>query len=119
MAPDGQLVAACGIGRAITLFPVGGAAARPVPGTTGGERLLAWIDDGVLLLRSDDPSAAPGAVRLLDPRTGRQTPWADILPQDRAGVMALVSFHATPTGEHRAYTWHRALSDLYLADGLG
>jgi hypothetical protein len=32
--------------------------------------------------------------------------------------MLLVSFRVTPDGHSHAYTWHRALSNLYLADGL-
>ena len=32
--------------------------------------------------------------------------------------MALTSFSVTPDGQSLAYTWHRALSSLYLADGL-
>ena len=118
VSPDGRQVATIGTGRGIMLHAVDGSAARPVPGTTGGEGLLAWVDAGVLLLRPDDPAAAPGDVRVLDPATGRQAPWIDILPQDRAGIMALISFCATAAGDHRAYTWHRALSDLYLADEL-
>jgi len=32
--------------------------------------------------------------------------------------MAFISFRATPDGASHVYTWHRALSDLYVADGL-
>ena len=41
------------------------------------------------------------------------------LPRDPAGIMVMVSFRATPDGRSAAYSWHRALSNLYVADGLG
>ena len=55
---------------------------------------------------------------LLDPDTGRERSWANIHPRDGAGIMLLGSFVATPDGRARIYTWHRALSNLYIADGL-
>ena len=50
--------------------------------------------------------------------TGRQQPWKNILPSDPSGIMQLGSLDSTPDGETRVYSWHRALSTLYLADGL-
>ena len=41
-----------------------------------------------------------------------------VLPLDRAGLMALLAFRVTPDGQSHAYTWARAVSDLYVADGL-
>jgi hypothetical protein len=32
--------------------------------------------------------------------------------------MALQAFRVTPDGQSHAYAWARALSSLYLADGL-
>jgi hypothetical protein len=54
----------------------------------------------------------------VDIRTGRQQSWKNILPRDPAGIMILVSFRVTPDGRSQAYTWHRALSNLYVAAGL-
>jgi len=44
--------------------------------------------------------------------------WRNVLPRDPAGVMVFVSFQVTPDGKSQAYTWHRALSSLYVAEGL-
>ena len=30
----------------------------------------------------------------------------------------MVTFRATPDGRTQAYSWHRALSNLYVAEGL-
>ena len=122
VSPDGATVAVRGVGQGITLHSVANtsstATSRLIPGTAGGARLIGWVNDGVLILRTDDATAKPGDVWLLDPETGRQSAWANIMPTDGAGIMALISFRVTPDGRSRANTWHRALSDLYLADGL-
>ena len=56
-----------------------------------------------------------------DPAVLPSCPDVDLvdLPRgDRAGIMGQMSFRVTPEGQSQAYTWHRALSSLYLADGL-
>ena len=85
---------------------------------TGGEVPVGWITDGLLVGRPGDPASPLGEIYRIDTRTGRQGVWKNILPRDRAGIMNLVSFGVTADGQSRAYTWHRALSSLYLADGL-
>ena len=54
----------------------------------------------------------------MDSKSGRQESWKNILPRDPAGIMVLVAFHVTPDGQSQVYSWHRALSSLYVADGL-
>jgi serine/threonine protein kinase len=53
-----------------------------------------------------------------DPSTGRQESWKNIFPRKRAGIMLMVTFRATRDGRTQAYSWHRALSNLYVAEGL-
>jgi hypothetical protein len=69
-------------------------------------------------MRPGDPTTPLGQIYKIDFRTGRQDFWKNILPRDRAGIMGHLSFRVTPDGQSRAYTWHRALSNLYIADGL-
>ena len=88
------------------------------PGVTGREVPIGWIADGLLITRPGDPAAPRGEIYRVDIRTGRQESWKNILPRDPAGIMVLVSFRVTPDGRSQAYTWHRALSNLYVADGL-
>jgi hypothetical protein len=40
------------------------------------------------------------------------------LPRDDAGLMHMNSLVVTPDGRTRVVSWHRALSNLYLASGL-
>lgn len=116
--PDGSMIAARGPTAAIRLYPVDGTASRDLAGTTGRESPIGWIRDGLLVTRPGDPRAPRGEIYRVDLRTGRQEGWKNILPRDPAGIMVLVSFWVTPDGRSSAYSWHRALSNLYVADGL-
>lgn len=118
VSPDGSTVAARGAGRGIQLYPMDSSAPTELPGTTGGETPIGWVNAGLLITGRADPSSSTGDVWLVNVRTGQSRPWANILPEDRAGIMVLVRFRVTPDGRSRAYTWHRALSNLYLAEGL-
>ena len=55
----------------------------------------------------------------VDPATGRRETWADLQPQDPAGIMNLnlSMLVTTPDGRGYGYTWHRATSDLFLVRG--
>ena len=97
---------------------LGGGASREVPGLTGSEVPVGWISDGLLVMRFSDPSSPLGEVYKVDVKAGRQVRWKNILPRDRAGIMAFQSFRVTPDGRTHAYAWHRARSSLYIADGL-
>ncbi len=102
----------------IRLYAVEGTAPRSCRELTGSEIPIGWINDGLLVTRPGDPSAPRGEIYRVDTRSGRQESWKNILPRDPAGIMVLVAFHVTPDGQSQAYSWHRALSSLYVADGL-
>ena len=57
-------------------------------------------------------------VTLVDPKTGRQSLWRYVWPRDRAGLLVMGTLRATPDGTAYAYNWFRALSNLYVAEGL-
>jgi eukaryotic-like serine/threonine-protein kinase len=118
LSPDGLMIAATGPEPAIRLYPAIGGTERAVPGTNGRESLISWVEDGLLVMRLDDATAPRGEVYLMDPVTGRQRSWGNILPRDGAGIMSMVSFAATTDGGTCVFTWHRALSNLYIASGL-
>jgi eukaryotic-like serine/threonine-protein kinase len=118
VSPDGSILAASDLEAAISLYPLRGGAMRTVPGTLAGSTLIGWINDGLLVMRRSDPAAPRGAVYLLDVATGRQKVWGNIQPRDGAGIMLMLAFFSTPDGTTQVFSWHRALSNLYLADGL-
>lgn len=118
ISPDGSMMAASGPDAAVRLYPVDGRPAVDVPGMTGREWLVGWIHDGLLFMRPGNPESPPGEIYRLDITSGRQQPWTNILPRERAGIMTIVNFNATPDGRSQVYTLHRALSNLYVVDGL-
>ena len=115
LAPAGDMVAVS-TGQQIELFPVAGGASRGVPGDTGAWSVVGWIENGILVSRRPEVG---GPVLSVDPVTGRRAPWADIQPQDPAGIMSLDlgTLVVTPDGRGYGYSWHRAISDLYLVEG--
>jgi hypothetical protein len=114
-SPDGSMVAVS-TPNGPELFPIAGGASRRVPGTTGRSQVVGWIVSGLLI--SDDPLAG-GQVDRVDATTGRRDIWADLQPQDPAGIMSLdlSMLVTTPDGRGYGYTWHRATSDLFLVRG--
>lgn len=114
-SPDGSMVAVS-TPNGPELFPISGGSPRRVPGTTGRSQVVGWIVSGLLI--SDDPLAG-GQVDRVDPATGRRDIWADLQPQDPAGIMNLnlSMLVTTRDGRGYGYTWHRATSDLFLVRG--
>ncbi len=118
VSPDGSTIAARVPGATIGLYDLHGSRPRLVPGLTGTEVPVGWITDGLLLMRRGDPMAPRGEIYKIDVKTGIQVAWKNILPRERVGIMGQLSFHVTPDGQSQACSWHRALSSLYIGDGL-
>ena len=118
VSPDGSTIAARGPDPVIRLYPVDGGLSRALPSATGRETPVGWIHDGLLVRVFGDPEVPPGEIFRVDVTTGHRETWRNIMPRDRAGIMTLNSFRVTPDGRAHAYTWHRALSSLYVAEGL-
>jgi hypothetical protein len=114
-SPDGRTIANSGE-QGPELFDLAGGPVRRVPGGSGGWRVVGWIDDGLLI--SENPRAG-GVVFRVDPSTGLRSQWANIQARDPSGIMhlSLTSLVVTPDGRAYGYSWHRAMSDLYLVKG--
>jgi hypothetical protein len=116
VSPDGTMVVVASE-RGVEVYPLDGGQPRVVPGLPASDLLLAWIHDGLLV--SDNPiPTALSKVFLVNPVTGARRLWREILPRDASGIMNVFTLLVTPDGRSYAYGWHRALSDLYLVEGL-
>ncbi len=101
----------------MNLCPVDGGQPMPVPGALEGEVPVAWTDRGrTLLVRAR--GEVPSRVCAIDLETGERTFWKALVPPDPAGVLEILGVVATPDLEYYAFTYLRALSELYLIDGL-
>jgi hypothetical protein len=113
ISPDGSDVIVTPARADARIYPVAGGEPRPVAGLTAGDRVAAWIEQGLLVTSRE----ARDTVFLVDPVSGQRSRWRRILPADAAGIMDTGSLVVTPDGRSYAYWWHRALSDLYLVRG--
>ena len=116
LSPDGAMVAVAS-GPAVVLYPIAGGDGRPAPGLTGPQLIVAWIDGGLLVSEDLNPTALRRIFQV-DPVSGRRVLWREFVPRDPAGVMNMNMPVVTPDGRAYSYGWHRAISDLYLVDGL-
>ena len=116
-SPDGSAIAVH-IGSQIRVHAVADGEVRLVPGDHARSQLMCWVDAGLLVT---DAALADGMVHRVDPLTGARSTWNRVAPRDPAGIMNvnLESLVATRDGRMYSYSWHRALSDLYLAEGWG
>jgi len=117
VSPDGSTIAASGPDAKVRLYPVDGSVPRDVPGLTGRETPIGWITDGLLVMSVADRTR--GDIYKVDVGTGRKALWTNILPPDPGGILLLGPVVVAPDGRSLAYTWFRALSNLYVAEGLG
>ena len=60
----------------------------------------------------------PAEVARVNLRTGRREPVRALLPPDPAGTMEILRTVMTPDARAYVYTFIRALSALYVVDGL-
>jgi hypothetical protein len=119
VSPDGAWVAAHETPR-IRCYPVAGGEPRDVPGYEGQDLRLAWSSDGrfLYLRRDPDALAAPAQLFRLDVQTGQQTPWMELLPPERVGLMFVRQVRLVLDGQAYVYRYVRSLHDLYIVDGL-
>jgi hypothetical protein len=119
VSPHDSTIAAK-FGSAIRLYDANDPRATPreIPGLSGTEFPIGWTTGGLLAVRYGDPTTTPGAVIQIDPKTGTQSLWRDLWPRDRAGLLTMARIFTTPDGSSYAYNWHRALSNLYVAESL-
>ena len=106
-----------GPGGKPTVYAFDGKEARELPGLENGDLPVQWSADGksVYFRRAGE---LPAKVFRYDLATGARTLWKEIVPADRAGVIAISDFQMTPDATAYAYTCARVLSsDLYLVEG--
>jgi len=116
VSPDGKFVLARGKGGAF-LFPIDGGDPRPLPGMPSSGSTIHFdpTGAGVYLASMDVPTAR---ITRYDIASGRNEPVRDITIADPAGLMQFNRIVMTPDGKSYAYTYWRALSRLYVVQGL-
>lgn len=117
ISPDSQSVAAIGPDQMGYLYPVNGGDARPIAGFIRGDTPITFTADGGGLYVYQ-PGELPAKVYHVDLHTGQRTLWKQLMPSDPAGVETIGPILLTPDAKTCVFGYQRALSDLYLVEGL-
>jgi eukaryotic-like serine/threonine-protein kinase len=117
VSPDGKFVFARDLAGKAYMYPVAGGEPRAIAGILPGDIWANWVSDGKSIYVYDDKVTKLDLVRI-DVPTGNRQLVRTMAPPDSAGLQGIESFRITPDGKSYAYSYNRALSTLYLVDGV-
>ena len=117
VSPDGKWAFARDVTGKAWLYPVAGGKPRPVLGLTPRDIWINWSDDGRFgYVCQDEITHAP--VSRIDLGTGERKLLTDLGPSDPAGLTSIIPIRVTPDAKFFAYSYDRALSNLFLVTGV-
>jgi len=117
VSPNARIVAGMSSGQTIMLYSIDGSGGAPLPGAIKGEIPIQWSADGASLFVYE-PTALPARIHRVTVATGARELWKEFSPADPAGVTRIDPVLITPDAGAYAYNAIRALSDLYVAEGI-
>lgn len=116
-APNGQVLFARDETGRGWLFPLKGGNPQAVRGLSAEDIWVNWAADGRSAYVYQDRGSY-GLMFRVDLTTGSRRLVAKLAPNDPAGLTSIAPVRITPDGTSWAYSDNRALSDLYLGEGL-
>ncbi len=126
LSPDGRWMFATDGSTSFGLAALDGSEVRPLPdsdairsiGHGGYGDTIGWARDGrgVFAWRDTSQPAAAIEIDRIDLTTGVATPWKRLAPEDKTGEVWFTRALVLGDGDGYAYSFVRALSDLYLLD---
>ena len=116
-SPDGKWIVGQDLEGKAWLYPVAGGSPHPVQGLEENEGWVNWSADGRSAYICDS-GKIPTKVYRLDLSTGKKQPFIELSPGDPLGLSSIRSVRVTPDGKSYTYTYDRALSELYLVEGV-
>ncbi len=117
ISPDGTRFLARGPDDKAWIFSVQGGEPTAVPEIAADDTVAGWTSEGRGLYVQRGVGT-PARVDRFDFATRRFEAWKEIVPSDVAGVVRISSIFVAPDGSFYAYAYSRALSTLYLVEGL-
>ena len=113
-SPDSRQLAAYQSGD-LWLYDVETAKGHAIP---NAEHFLPirWMDNQTIL--AAPLGEMPARVFQIEAATGKQKLFKELVPGDRAGVYQVTSIGASPDGKTIVYSYHQAIYDLYVVEGL-
>ncbi|MGA3210914.1 MAG: protein kinase [Terriglobales bacterium] len=117
VSPDGRFIVAEGVGGKLYRAPLEGGEAVPLPGLTADDIPLLWSADGRSLYVSR-MRELPARVYRVAVASGEKQLWKEVAPTDRTGVFSIMTIAISGDERSYAYSFARALSELFVAEGL-
>ncbi|MGB6877738.1 MAG: protein kinase [Candidatus Acidiferrales bacterium] len=117
VSPDGRFVFARDLTGKAYMYSLAGGAPRAVAGLLPGDIWANWAGDGKSIYVYEDKVTKLDLFRI-DAATGNRQLIRTMAPRDSAGLSGIETFRITPDGKSYAYSYNRALSTLYLVDGV-
>ena len=117
LSPDGKNVAGLDAESKLTIYSVEGGEPRTVPDSPTGLFPIQWSSDGLSLYVSRDFDL-PARIHRVDIATGHQQLVRELLPPDSVGIVTIRFIQLGPDAKSYVYSYERALSELYIAEGL-
>ena len=117
MLADGGQFVTRGQDRGLEVFSIAGGEPTPLAGAEGSDRpIVASADSEWLYVQGSGDM--PGEIARIHLRSGKREAVRSLLPADSAGAMDILRTVMTPDARTYAYTFVRALSSLYLVEGV-
>lgn len=120
VSPDGKRIAAFpdDAERGPVFVSVEDGTVRPIDGLGPGDVPLAWTSDGKSLFVREPSAGSAWRVVRFNLETRRRTPWKELRPVEPSGARVVYDPVIARDGEVFFYTVARALSNLYVVEGL-
>jgi serine/threonine protein kinase len=117
VSPDGARVVAAGPDGVPALYPLAGGDPAVVSGLTENDVPLCFTPDGreLFVARYED---VPPRIERVEIASGRTRPWTGMRRSRPSGLEGDYTLLVTPDGASYAYSYIRAMSDLYLVTGV-
>jgi sugar lactone lactonase YvrE len=117
VSPDGKFIFARDLSGKGWLYPLAGGEPRPVSGLAPEDIWTNWSVDGRSSYVYQDKKTYAELYRL-NLSTGKRQLVTTLAPSDPAGLTDVRPVRITPDGKSYAYSYDRALSELYLVQGV-
>jgi len=115
--PDGKHFVTRGLDRRLAIYSIDGGAGQSIRGAEPSDLPILVSGDGSVLYVHAG-SDLPAQIASIDLRSGERTIVRKLLPPDPSGISSILRIVMTPDARSYAYTYVRAISALYLVDGI-
>jgi Tol biopolymer transport system component len=117
VSPDGKHFVCIGPDGFRYLASIDGGEPTKIAAIDAADTVMDWAADGRLYVVKGTASEVPMRVYTVDPLTGKKGDWRDLAPANSTGLNALNALRLASNGAY-AYSYFRALSDLFLVEGI-